>query len=284
MKAERILAGVDLGPDTERVLAYASFFADGTGASLNILYVLDYLVTPPAYLTPYIEEEKRAARDRLRQYEERLMGYGVKTETEVMVGRLHESFETAIERIRADMLVLGFRHHTIRRSSSERLIKGLAMPMLVVRGERAESARIGSVRIRRVLCPVDFSEGSRKALEIAGEISDTFSSELDVMHVFPGHIIDRAMAGWKDRERARHEMMAQAKDSLSKLLSGAGIGRTGIIKEGEPYKMINSFSSENDIDMIVMGARGLGLIKGMIIGSVTDAVIKSSPCPVLVIH
>jgi nucleotide-binding universal stress UspA family protein len=34
----------------------------------------------------------------------------------------------------------------------------------------------------------------------------------------------------------------------------------------------------------VMGARGLGLIKGMLIGSVTDAVLKSAPCPVLVIH
>ncbi len=58
----------------------------------------------------------------------------------------------------------------------------------------------------------------------------------------------------------------------------------GIIHEGEPDKRIVSFSRENDIDLLVMGARGLGFIKGMLIGSVTDAVLKSSPCPVLVIH
>ncbi|GAB4419142.1 MAG: universal stress protein [Thermodesulfovibrionales bacterium] len=284
MKIGRVLAGIDLGPDTERVLAYASFFAKGMSASLNLLYVLDYIVTPPAYLAPYIEEEKRIAKEKFKQYEERLQDYGIKAETEIMIGRLHESFEAAIERLKADMLVLGFRHHTIRRSSSEKLIKGLEMPMLVVRGEKTESARIGSAKIRRLLCPTDFSEKSRKALEAAKEISDAFSSELEVMHVFPGHMIEERMTGWKDKERARDELMGQTIDRLDRFLSDSDIGRAGIIEEGEPYKKITSFSSERDIDLIVMGARGLGLVKGMIIGSVTDAVIKSSPCPVLVIH
>ncbi len=64
----------------------------------------------------------------------------------------------------------------------------------------------------------------------------------------------------------------------------AGIKETGVIEAGEPDRRIVSFAKENDIDLIVMGARGLGLIKGMLIGGVTDAVLKSSPCPVLVIH
>jgi nucleotide-binding universal stress UspA family protein len=58
----------------------------------------------------------------------------------------------------------------------------------------------------------------------------------------------------------------------------------GIMDQGEPHKRIVALAKEKDIDLIVMGARGLGLIKGMLIGSVTDAVLKSSPCPVLVAH
>jgi len=54
--------------------------------------------------------------------------------------------------------------------------------------------------------------------------------------------------------------------------------------QGEPHKRIVALAKEKDIDLIVMGARGLGFIKGMLIGSVTDAVLKSSPCPVLVAH
>lgn len=284
MKINSILAGIDFGPATDAVLAFASFFAEGMGASLNFLYVLDYLVTPPAYLAPYMETEKKVAEEKFAVWKKRLADAGIKTEAEVTVGRLHESFNAAVERLNADMLVLGFKSHTLRRSSSEKLIKGLQMPMLVVRGEKAESARIGSVKIRRILCPTDFSEVSMKALKVAKELKDIFSSELDVMHVFPDHIIKEKMATWKDKDRAMHELLEQARDRLEKFLNNFNIEEAGIMDEGEPDKKIISFSKEKDIDLIVMGARGLGFIKGMIIGSVTDAVLKSSPCPVLVIH
>lgn len=56
------------------------------------------------------------------------------------------------------------------------------------------------------------------------------------------------------------------------------------VLHGNPYETISSHAKEKDVDLTIMGARGLGLIKGMLIGSVTDAVLKSSPCPVMVIH
>jgi len=59
---------------------------------------------------------------------------------------------------------------------------------------------------------------------------------------------------------------------------------SGTVEEGEPDRRIVSYAKEKDVDLIVIGARGLGRIEGMLIGSVTDAVLKSAPCPVLVIH
>lgn len=101
---------------------------------------------------------------------------------------------------------------------------------------------------------------------------------------FPGHILKEKIGILNDRDRAMHELSEEAKDRLSEFLSVSDIREPGIIDEGKPERRIVSFSKESDIDLIVMGARGLGLIEGMIIGSVTDAVLKSSPCPVLVIH
>lgn len=284
MKIERILAGIDFGQRTEKVLAYASFFARSMGASLNLIYVIDYLVTPPAYLTFYIEEEKKAAEKKFILWGKSLENYGVKATMEVMVGRLHESFEGALEKLKADMLVLGFRAHALRRSSSEKLVKGFGMPMLAVRGGKTESARIGSLKIRRILCPTDFSETAMKALKAAKELNTIFFSELDVMHVIPSHIIKEKMTAGKSRERAIEELFRNANNELNKFLSGTGIKNEGIIDEGEPHEKIISFSSEKDTDLIVIGATGLSTIKGMLIGSVTDAVLKSSRCPVLVIH
>ena len=59
MDINRILAGIDFASDTEGVIAYSLLFAKTTGASLNLLHVMDFLVTPPAYVAPYIEEEKK---------------------------------------------------------------------------------------------------------------------------------------------------------------------------------------------------------------------------------
>jgi len=284
MKIDRVLAGIDFGPSTEIVTAYALFFAKTMGASLNLLYVIDYLVTPPAYLAPYMEEEKKVAEKKFAALEKRLRASGIKAETKVISGRLHESFNAMVEKINADMLVLGFMSHVLRRSSSEKLIKGLQMPMLVVRGEKADSARMDSIKIRRILCPTDFSEASKKALKVANDLKDIFSAEMAVIHVLPNHIIKIKIEKVRDRDRVLQELNDEARDNLKNFLSNYDIEKSGVIEEGEPAKRIISFSKEKDIDLIVMGARGLGLMKGMIIGSVTDAVLKSSPCPVLVIH
>jgi nucleotide-binding universal stress UspA family protein len=283
MTTEKILAGVDLGPDTGKVLAYASFFAKSLGSSLHVLHVIDFLVTPPAYLNPYMEEEIRKAEENFLTWKNRLGESGISPVVEIVVGRLHESFLSEVEKLKAGMLVLGFRSHALRRSSSEKLIKGLGMPMLVVRGEKAESAEIGSVGVGKIICPVDFSEASRKALKSASEIANIFSADLEVIHVLPSHVIREKITS-DDIGRVGNDLMVQAKDNLADLLAGCGIGKEGTIEEGEPHDEILSAAREKDADLIVMGARGRSFVKGMLIGSVTDAVLKSSPCPVLVIH
>jgi nucleotide-binding universal stress UspA family protein len=283
MKIGKILAGIDFGPATDPIIAYASTFATAMNASLHLLHVLDYVVTPPAYLAPYIDEEKKVAENNFTFLKKQLSDAGIKTGTDVVIGRLHESFALSLKKTDADMLVLGFMAHTFRRSSSEKLIKGLEIPMLVVRGEKAGAARKGSVTIGRILCATDFSEYSLKAVKVANELCAVFSARLDVLHVFPDSAIKKITAT-VEREKALQELREKAKEKLDTLLSEYGLKGTGTIDEGEPYKKIVSRAKHNSADLIIAGARGLGLIEGMLIGSVTDAVLKSSPCPVLVIH
>jgi len=117
MKIEKILAGVDFGPHTDSIIAYAAAFASAAKASLQLLHVLDYVVTPPAYLAPYIDEEKRVAENNFAVIKKELQKAGITTGTETVAGRLHESFAASLKKTNADMLVLGFMSHTFRRSS-----------------------------------------------------------------------------------------------------------------------------------------------------------------------
>jgi nucleotide-binding universal stress UspA family protein len=283
MKIEKILAGVDFGPATDSIMAYAASFASAANASLHLLHVLDYVVTPPAYLAPYIDEEKRVAESNFAILKKELEDAGIKTGTAIVIGRLHESFAASLKKTHADMLVLGFMTHTFRRSSSEKLIKGLQIPMLVVRGEQAVAVHKRPVAISRILCATDFSEYSLKALKAAKELCAVFYARLDVLHVLDDSVFKKMkMTG--EREKALQELRETAKKRLDTFLPENCLRCTGTIEEGEPYEKIVSFAQQNGIDLIVTGARGLGLIEGMLIGSVTDAIIKLSHCPVLVLH
>jgi nucleotide-binding universal stress UspA family protein len=181
------------------------------------------------------------------------------------------------------MLVLGFVTHTFRRSSSEKLVKGLQVPMLVVRGEKAMAAVNEGVAIGRILCPTDFSEQSRKALTTAKALCGLFSARLDLLHVIDDSAI-RKMSMPGEEERALQELREKARKGLDAFIQENDVRATGTIEIGEPYEKIVSFAREKGADLIVAGARGLGLIEGLLIGSVTDAVLKSSHCPVLVLH
>ena len=230
-----------------------------------------------------MEEERKIAETNFDVLKKRFKEENIQVETELIVGRLQESFETAAKKTNADILVMGFMSHTFRRSSSEKLIKGLQMPMLVVRGKKAENAQPDSVKIRKILCPVDFSSISRHALTVAKEMRDTFSAELDILYVIPD-VVTKKIEAQVERDRAIQELRGKADETFDAFLGDDDLTEKGITDHGEPYKRIVAYATEKDIDLIVMGARGLGLIKGMLIGSVTDAVLKSSPCPVLVIH
>ena len=53
------------------------------------------------------------------------------------------------------------------------------------------------------------------------------------------------------------------------------------IMEGQPHDELVKYAHTRDIDMIVLGVRGHGLVKTLFLGSTTDRVIRDSPCPVL---
>jgi nucleotide-binding universal stress UspA family protein len=270
------------------VLSYAAYFAVKTQATVKILYVIDYLLAPPSYLTVYIEEEKRREESELSGWKKRLRSIDIDTECAIVLGRLYESFAKAIEEICPELLVLGFRCHLLHPSSSERLIRSLKVPILVVKGKAAESSTIGSVKISDILCPVDFSDNSIKALSAAKGYAAFFGSKLHPVHVIPTYIIKEKWIVWKrlgedERKKFDASMTADAESRLQSLCREFGTDR-GEVFQGNPSEIIASLASDRNYDLIVMGGRGLSYVQSVLIGSTTDAVIKSSPCPVLIVH
>jgi nucleotide-binding universal stress UspA family protein len=284
-----IVAGIDLGPYTENVVSHAVCFATAAKARIRLLYVIDYLLTPPPYLASYIEEEKAREESQMQEWKSRLETTGTKSEYRIVLGRLHESFREIIEETSPELLVIGYNSHALRPSSSERLIKTLHVPMLVVRGKTAERAALGSVTVRRILCPVDFSENSEKAVSAAKKFASLFRAELHIVHIIPSFLIKEKWGVWKklgeeEREKFDEVVHGEAASRLASFCKDRGIEAGAEIHEGSPAKLISSIAEEKRCDLIVMGARGLSYLQSILVGSTTEAVLKSSPCPVLIVH
>lgn len=287
----KILAAVDLNEDTGRILAYALWFAEAAGAGsseIDMLHVMDYALTPPAYVLPYIERERVESEKALEEWKRRLAGFEVHAEFRIAVGRLIETFSKAIKETDAGIMVLGHKSHILRASSSERLMRSADITLLVVRGRKAEGAVPGAVDMKRILCAVDFSENSRRAVDFARALAAASSSDLVITNIVSKLKLEESFKRFRDmseeeREGYRGHAIRQAEEDICSVLQVCG-GAQSLVKIGDPYSAINEVAAERDAGLIVIGARGLSPVKGAMLGSVAESVVKSSPCPVVIVR
>jgi nucleotide-binding universal stress UspA family protein len=133
--------------------------------------------------------------------------------------------------------------------------------------------------LRRILVAVDGSEDSKRATIMAATIAEKYESELIVLNVIPGRAYDRlkAAAERKAREIVDREM-ATARDYGIK-------ARWEVLPSTESIVgQIVDYADREKVDMIVIGTRGLGGFKRMLIGSVSSGVVTHASCPVLVVR
>lgn len=143
---------------------------------------------------------------------------------------------------------------------------------------------------KKILVPVDGSEGANKALKLAIDLQKTCNSELIILTVFRHHSqLEASMSMVRPeepqniddalREHAK-EIAEEAKSLAAK--EGSNDPRA-FVKRGPPARTIVSFAKENDVDLIVLGSRGVGDLEGFLLGSVSHKVTGLAECPVMVV-
>lgn len=128
-----------------------------------------------------------------------------------------------------------------------------------------------------VLFPIDQSRESREAAEMVVKVVKTHRSRLIVLSVVEPPESNRAP------EMASPNAVAKLLDTAKALFADQGIDAETIEREGKPAFTICDVADELNVDLIVMGCRGLGLTEEGATESVTSRVINLSPCPVLIV-
>ncbi|MEN2994686.1 MAG: universal stress protein [Thermodesulfovibrio sp.] len=278
MNAEKIYIAIDFKSSTNSMLSYAVWLSQIFECkTLCLFHIMEYTLTPPAYLTPYINKEKRKIEEKLKKLAEQTISYVSNVEIKVVFGRLIESIKEVIKD-KIGFVVMGFKTHITRPSTSERILKGLKMPVFIVKEENFKEFNPAAIKIKNILCPVDFSEYSLKALNFAKNIANKCNCELKVLHVIPEQKVRSIIEDQEEREKYIKFLKEDAKEQLQKINEKlkyeivAGIPAEEIIKKSK------------EVDLIVIGSKGRSYTEAVIIGSVAEAVIKHSQKPVLLVH
>ena len=136
--------------------------------------------------------------------------------------------------------------------------------------------------VKNILVPVDGSDGSDKAVAHAIGMAEIYGAKLNFLYVANINqlAINAALS------QAILEAVTKAGKTIldrAENMVPSGIEKESFSETGSPAAVILEFEENLKADLIVMGSRGLGVVKGILLGSVSQYIIERSKCPVLVI-
>jgi nucleotide-binding universal stress UspA family protein len=149
---------------------------------------------------------------------------------------------------------------------------------------RARSLHL--IDIRSILCPIDFSESSRHALEHAATLAQWYGARITVLHVtelFPmPAVLPGNPSGVFGVLVSRDEVIADIR-KFTDPLKDCGVPVEIDLREGTVVRTILDAATTLPADLVVMGTHGRGGVEHLMLGSVTEKVLRKAPCPVLVV-
>ncbi len=291
----RILFPTDFSRHSERALDTALSVAAEFGASLHMLHaVVLHSEDPhdPSHHFPDPDE----IRQRLERAADRRMvsDLAQRQAAELDVTRVQRRgpavgpviLEYADE-IDADMIVMSTRgrrglEHVLLGSVAEQVVRAAACPVLTVLS--SDDAQPPGLH-RPILVPVDFSAHSRDALSLAREIAARYGTSIDLLHVFERPIHPEVYLGGMPLDSPEFQTvegsLREALETFAAETSGPDVRTDLHLREGRAVTGILEFAEESGSGLIVIASHGLTGLAHVLLGSVTEKIVRRARCPVL---
>jgi nucleotide-binding universal stress UspA family protein len=136
---------------------------------------------------------------------------------------------------------------------------------------------------RKILCPVDFDDNSLNALDRAIEIARHFQSAVVLIHVIPMVLEFAEPSVAADYYQAQEKPIREKLDEVAQQKL-ADIDHQITVYTGDVAGCILRAERKFAPDLVVMATHGRGTIAHLLLGSVAEAVVRKSTCPVLTIR
>ena len=142
---------------------------------------------------------------------------------------------------------------------------------------------------KRICCPIDFSDASRAAMEVAADLAKRFGAELVLLHAYPipGYTFpDGSVVA---SPKMMQELADQAQRHLEEWRVEAEqlVGAPRVTAEkavGEPAAEILELARARGADLLVLGTHGRTGLEHALMGSIAERVVRRAHCPVLTVR
>jgi nucleotide-binding universal stress UspA family protein len=293
-----ILLAVDGSPGSEHAAQTATNLSRDLGSELRVVLVGARAMDPGSLAAvpllgaepgPWTRERpERDAHQRLEGQVEKIRASGGEvSKTYVEFGRPDAEIVRLAEDIDAGLIVVGSRgfgplRRAVMGGVSRSVVRHAHCPVLVVRGGRS---------LGPILVCIDGSRGATEAARTGAEISAATGAALHVVYVmraerYRPQFGPEAWEGWQENlERASHDALTWVEERADLLRTETGTDSAKAhLAFGEPAREIVRLADEVGAGMVVVGSRGLGGVRRMLLGSDSDTVVEHVPCPVMVVR
>jgi nucleotide-binding universal stress UspA family protein len=138
----------------------------------------------------------------------------------------------------------------------------------------------------RILLATDGSEDAARAARVAADLAERAGAELHVVHAWQADppkayavTVSNTSVRWCEQQAGK--LLDRQVEQIER---AGGAVAEGHLLRGEPVEKITELAEDLDVDLVVVGRRGLGTARRLTTGSVSEGVVRDASCPVLVVR
>ena len=144
--------------------------------------------------------------------------------------------------------------------------------------------------LEKILFPTDFSDVSKKALDYIKQLKGAGTEEVVVLHVIDEREIEHIAhlpelnVSIEELEKRREAYAREEMKAIEAELKKSGFAVKTRIEKGIPFRDILKAEEEEDVSVVVIGSHGKSCVTEMLLGSVSEKVVRKSSKPVFVVR
>ncbi len=284
---KKILCPVDFSEYSILALRYATALAKDNDAELIVYHSIPDLTPAISYLEGEFlltvsDALLNNAKSTLNDWIKKFVSPDLAVEKIVGHGNPADSIVETSRKLRIDLLVMGTHGVTgyerfLMGSVTNRVLHKSSVPVLVVSKTSHHflyENEKNPVRIKRIVCPLDFDNNNLWTIGIALSFARKYDSEMIFLHV-----INRKQNGnWREVEK---QALTKLK-ALAAPVVDENIPVKFLVCDGEPADVILKTEEEENADLVIMGHHTRNPIDEIFLGSIARRVVTNSSRPILV--